>query len=88
MSTKAQLSPGDLYRLRVISDVRLSPDGKHAAITISFADKEKDEHRSFIALVDVNSGTLRAVTDADKKSWSPEFSPDATRLAFLSNRSG
>lgn len=83
-----KLRPDDIYRLRVVNEVCLSPDSRQAAITIAFADGDKDEYRSAIALVDVKTGTLRNVTPEDKKSWSPQFSPDGSNLAFLSDRSG
>lgn len=88
MSADTPLTPEDLYRLRVVNDVCLSPDAKHAAVTVSFADEAKDEYRSLVSLISTENGTARALTAADKRSWAPQFSPDGTRLAFLSNRSG
>ncbi|HLW37227.1 MAG TPA: hypothetical protein VKR99_02235, partial [Candidatus Eremiobacteraceae bacterium] len=85
---RQDLKPDDVYRLRVVNDVRLSPDHSQAALTIAFADREKDEYRSVIAAVDIQTGTVRALTSEDRKSWSPQFSPDGTKLAFVSDRSG
>lgn len=87
-SESKPLQPQDIYRLRIATDVVLAPDGGQASLTVSFADKDKDEYRSLIALVDVETGTLRELTAGDKKSWGARFSPDGTRLAFLSDRSG
>ncbi|MDQ6780830.1 MAG: S9 family peptidase [Candidatus Eremiobacteraeota bacterium] len=87
-SDRTPLQPDDVYRLRIVSDARLAPDGRQASLTVTFADKEKDEYRSLIALVDIQTGRLRELTTPDKKSWGARFSPDGTRLAFLSDRSG
>lgn len=74
--------------MRVASDVSLSPDGKRLAIAVQFADREKDEYRSVIVLVDAETGAQREYTDPSKRSWSPTFSPDGASLAFVSDRSG
>ena len=57
-------------------------------IAVTFADREKDEYRSYLELVDTQTGTLRRLTPEDKKSWAAQFSPDGANLAFLSDRSG
>lgn len=86
--TALTLQPEDAYRLRVISDVSLAPGGAQAVIAVTFADREKDEYRSCLELVDTQTGTLRRLTPEDKKSWGAQFSPDGANLAFLSDRSG
>jgi dipeptidyl aminopeptidase/acylaminoacyl peptidase len=48
-----------------------------------------DEKRSHIAIVDVRTGTAKQITDGD--NWNdldPRWSPDSTRIAFVSNRTG
>jgi dipeptidyl aminopeptidase/acylaminoacyl peptidase len=48
-----------------------------------------DEKRSHIAIVDVRTGAAKQITDGD--NWNdldPHWSPDSTRIAFVSNRSG
>lgn len=48
-----------------------------------------DEKRSHIAIVDVRTGTAKQITDGD--NWNdldPHWSPDSTRIAFVSNRTG
>ncbi|MBC5806135.1 MAG: hypothetical protein DLM53_09165 [Candidatus Eremiobacter antarcticus] len=85
---KRPFVPQDVLRLRTVTDVSLSSDGKRAAITINAADAEKDEYRSAIAFVDLKSGAMHTATDAQKKSWSPRFSPTGDALAFISDRSG
>jgi dipeptidyl aminopeptidase/acylaminoacyl peptidase len=48
-----------------------------------------DEKRSHIAIVDVRTGAAKQITDGD--NWNdldPHWSPDSTRIAFVSNRTG
>jgi dipeptidyl aminopeptidase/acylaminoacyl peptidase len=48
-----------------------------------------DEKRSHIAVVDVRTGAAKQITDGD--NWNdldPHWSPDSTRIVFVSNRTG
>jgi dipeptidyl aminopeptidase/acylaminoacyl peptidase len=48
-----------------------------------------DEKRSHIAIIDVRTGASKQITDGD--NWNdldPHWSPDSTRIAFVSNRTG
>jgi dipeptidyl aminopeptidase/acylaminoacyl peptidase len=48
-----------------------------------------DEKRSHVAIVDVRTGASKQITDGD--NWNdldPHWSPDSSRIAFVSNRTG
>ncbi|HEV1284781.1 MAG TPA: S9 family peptidase [Bryobacteraceae bacterium] len=48
-----------------------------------------DEKRSHVAVIDVRTGAAKQITDGD--NWNdldPRWSPDSTRIAFVSNRTG
>src|SRR5580658_2689646 len=48
-----------------------------------------DDKRSHLAIVDVRTGAAKQITDGD--DWNdldPHWSPDSTRIAFVSNRTG
>jgi dipeptidyl aminopeptidase/acylaminoacyl peptidase len=48
-----------------------------------------DEKRSHIAIIDVRTGAAKQITEGD--GWNdldPHWSPDSTRIAFVSNRTG
>ncbi len=48
-----------------------------------------DEKRSHVVVIDAKTGAARQITDGD--NWNdldPHWSPDSTRIAFVSNRTG
>jgi dipeptidyl aminopeptidase/acylaminoacyl peptidase len=84
MSTKRPLELADLFRLRVVSDAQIAPDGSRVAFVLRQMDEEKDEYVSNIYVVD-RSGTISQFTAGNKDS-APRWSPDGRYLAFLSGR--
>jgi len=82
------MSPEDLFRIRWISDARIVPDGSRVAFTVTTLDEEADVYRSSIWLVDTAGGVPRQFSRGPGKDSSPRWSPDAGRLAFLSDRDG
>ncbi|TAN01004.1 MAG: hypothetical protein EPN40_03105, partial [Rhodanobacteraceae bacterium] len=73
----------DLQRLVKLSDPQLSPDGKSVAVVVNTPVWKTDKHDTRIDMVDVASGTRRALTRDREDVSSPRWSPDDTRLAFL-----
>jgi dipeptidyl aminopeptidase/acylaminoacyl peptidase len=81
--------PEDVYELTTVSDPRLSPDGRLVAFVVTRIDREESEYRSAIWLMRTDgSGEPRPLTSGVKVDAAPRFSPDGTRLAFVSNRDG
>jgi len=85
---KRRLTPEDIYNITLVSDAQISPDGRYVAYTQTILDKEKNDYRSSIFVVPVDGGTPRRFTSADARDSFPRWSPDGSRIAFLSNRSG
>ena len=78
--------PEDLYRLRVATEPRLSPDGRFVAVTLQTVAPAFDGYRSAIWLVPSEGGEPRQVTLGARRDRYPRFSPDGRTLAFLSDR--
>ncbi len=77
----------DLQKLVRLSDPQFSPDGRSVALVESTPVWKTDKRDTEIDVVDVASGTKRALTRDREDVSSPRWSPDGTRLAFLAKDS-
>ena len=77
----------DLYRVRSIGDLQVSPDGTRAAYTVTTSDLPRGKRTTHIWLLEMASGQSRQLTFSDSSS-SPVFSPDGKSLAFVTTRDG
>jgi dipeptidyl aminopeptidase/acylaminoacyl peptidase len=64
----------------------VSPDGRSVAYTVRDANWDDNAYDSQIWLADAATGTSRQLTRGRKSSQSPAWSPDGSRLAFISDR--
>ncbi|MEA2619822.1 MAG: hypothetical protein QOC97_595, partial [Chloroflexota bacterium] len=79
--------PDDLYRLRIATEPRLSPDGRLAVVTLQTVSPGFDGYRDAIWLVPTEGGEApRQLTLGAKHDRHPRFSPDGGTLAFISDR--
>jgi len=79
--------PDDLYRLRIASEPRLSPDGRLAVVTLQTVAPGFDGYRHALWLVATDGRSEpRQLTLGAKNDRHPRFSPDGRTLAFLSDR--
>jgi dipeptidyl aminopeptidase/acylaminoacyl peptidase len=76
----------DLYRFRLISDPRISSDGRLAVYVQHRVDGETQKKHANLWLVPVDGGPPRRFTQGDHADVSPELSPGGDQIAFLSNR--
>ena len=87
---KKLLTAMDLMRISGVSAPRISPDGSRVVYTVSEVKMEKDKEWKNVSQIWVvpASGNARSrqYTRGDKSATSPEWSPDGTMLAFLSDR--
>src|ERR1039457_987644 len=78
----------DLFRVQVASDPQISPDGKRIVYTRQSADVSSDRRVSNLWIVNFDGSEHRPLTTGTYGDSSPRWSPDGTRLAFISDRDG
>ena len=80
------MTPQDLTRIRTASDPQIAPDGQRVAFVVTTLSAERDEYLSNIWLVGADGGEPRRFTTGPGRDARPRWSPDGTRLAFVSSR--
>jgi len=78
----------DLYRLKGVQHLTLSPDGSRLAFEVSSQDLRAAKRSTQLWVLEVASGTTRQLTFSGKADSVPQWSRDGRTLYFLSNREG
>jgi dipeptidyl aminopeptidase/acylaminoacyl peptidase len=75
-----------LMEMESIGSPNISPDGKHIIFTRGWIDKKNDRSRSNLWIVDIEGKRVRELTHGNWRDFSPVWSPDGKKVAFLSER--
>ncbi|WP_108791784.1 prolyl oligopeptidase family serine peptidase [Erythrobacter sp. Alg231-14] len=78
----------DLFDLAVASDPQISPDGNQIAYVRRQNDIMTDRAQSAIWMIDTSTGEETPVAGSEGGAFAPRWSPDGTRLAYVSVESG
>jgi dipeptidyl aminopeptidase/acylaminoacyl peptidase len=82
---KPAISLDEFMNASEITDARIAPDGSAAVVAVSAPDWQQNRFSSNLWLWKRSDGKLVPLTKSGHDS-SPEFSPDAQYVAFLSDR--
>ncbi|TKB05277.1 S9 family peptidase [Alteromonas portus] len=78
----------DIFNLEYVSEVQVSPNGKHIAYVRRSNDIMSDSSRANVWLASVDGKSNRPLLSSKKSYYSIRWSPDGSRLAYLSNEEG
>jgi dipeptidyl aminopeptidase/acylaminoacyl peptidase len=81
-------SVNELLNIHSVGGVRISPDGRWVAYTVTHCDFKKDAFVTHVWIADPDSGRKYQLTRGDKSAGNVAWSPDSAWLAFTSNRTG
>ena len=78
----------DIFNLEYVSEVQVSPNGKYVAYVRRSNDIMSDSSRANVWLASVDGKSHRPLLSSKKNYYSIRWSPDGSRLAYLSNEEG
>ncbi|QPC84615.1 S9 family peptidase [Phototrophicus methaneseepsis] len=88
MADTTPIGLDDYFKLKFLSGAALSPDGTQVVYGVSHYDEEKDADIQTLWLADLSSGEKRQLTPPSSNAKSPSWSPDGTKVGFISDREG
>ncbi len=78
----------DLYRVKNLSDIKVSPDGRTLLFSVTTSDLGRAKRSTHIWAMDIDGRNPRQLTIGDKSEYSPSYSPDGKQILLTSSKDG
>jgi len=88
LAQKRAFTIEDIYRIRSISYIHTSPDGRSVIYALATSDLARAKRVSHIWMMGVDGQGARQLTNGEKGESSPVFSPDGKWISFVSSKDG
>src|SRR5215213_9293471 len=88
LGQRAPFRSADLFSWRSATDARIRADGKFVIHVEIFYDPESSSEHSNLWMTSSDGRERRQWTEGKWRDWSPRWSPDGERLAWISDRGG
>jgi dipeptidyl aminopeptidase/acylaminoacyl peptidase len=85
---KPGMDTNTIWDMRSVSEPQITKDAKSVIYVLGWSDKMTDQRWTNLWIVSGDGKDERPLTTGAFKDSEPRLSPDGTRLAYLSNRSG
>jgi acylaminoacyl-peptidase len=83
-----RLTPMDLFELEYAADPQISPDGQTIVYVRRWSDVTSDRRYANLWSIRFDGTEHRPLTTGPAQDTSPRWSPDGTRVAYISDREG
>lgn len=83
LAQKQPLNVDDLWAMKRIGDVAVSPDGKNLAFTVQQFSFEENKGNTDIWLINADGKNLRVFKNSEKNESQPKFTPDGKKLSYI-----
>ncbi len=85
---KRPWSADDVFQLKSISELQISPDGRSIYFVLSEKSLENNGGSSSLWTMPAEGGAPKRISTSGVSVSSPRLSPDGTKIAFFSSREG